>query len=171
MDETLSPDFDQDNHSQTALALAQEGNAEAQFGIGLRYANTGTASDYLKAAQWYLKAAEQSHPMAQFNLSVMYFKGQGVPRDKTLSLMWMGKAAQLGDAGAQYELGMRQHRLSLDLEPEGGLELRIEAYKWLQLAALQGYGESGVGCETVAMDMTHSGVVEGKRRAEIFVAG
>ena len=171
MDETRSPDFDQNPNSETAQSLAEGGNAEAQFGLGVRFANSGDKAGFEQAARWYLKAAEQSHALAQFNLGIMYSKGQGVPRDKNISMMWMGKAAELGDAAAQYELGIRQHRMSLDQAPEPAGELRIEAYKWLQLAAAQGYGESGMGCENVALDMTHSGVIEGKRRAKAFVVG
>jgi hypothetical protein len=117
-----------------------------------------------------LKAAEQSHARAQFNLGIMYLKGLGVPRDKRLSQMWMSRAAELGDPGAQYEFGMRQHRLSMD-RAECAPELKIDAYKWLLLAAAQGYCGSETGCDYVSMDMTHSGVIEGKRRARIFKPG
>ena len=153
----------------TCRERAEGGESEAQFGLGFRCAARGGETDYEEAAGWYRKAAVQSHPLAQFNLGIMYSKGQGVPRDKAISLRWMGSAAELGDAGAQYEFGMRQHRLSLDLEPAAGLELRIEAYKWLLLAAAQDYAESVAGCETVAMDLTHPEVLEGRHRAQIFV--
>ena len=161
----------ENGNSPTHRELADAGDAAAQFGLGFSLANSGTDSDYTQAARWYRLAAEQSHPLAQFNLGVMYSKGQGVARDQSISLMWMSKAAQLGDAGAQYELGIRQHRLSMDRAEEEAIELKTEAYKWLQLAAAQGYGDSEIGCESVAMDMNHSGVIEGKRRAEAFVPG
>ncbi|MCX8500810.1 MAG: hypothetical protein ORO03_03835 [Alphaproteobacteria bacterium] len=35
--------------------------------------------DYAQAVSWYRKAAEQGHANAQFNLGIMYGKGQGVP--------------------------------------------------------------------------------------------
>src|ERR1051326_424148 len=100
MDKEFSQD--QDTDSQTVQALAQRGDSEAQFELGAEFANGGNKSDYAEAAQWYLKAAEQSHARAQFNLGIMYLKGLGVPRDKRLSQMWMRRAAELGDAGAQY---------------------------------------------------------------------
>lgn len=133
-------------------------------------ASSGDKTDYAEAVQWYLKAAEQNHALAQFHLGIMYLKGQGVARDKILSQMWMRRAAELGDASAQYEFGMRQHRLSMDT-PEGAQELKIDAYKWLLLAAAQGYSGSDTGCDSVSMDLTHAGVIEGKRRAKIFKPG
>jgi hypothetical protein len=160
----------QDSDFQAVQSLAQSGDSEAQFLLATGIASSGNKSDYAEAAQWYLKAAEQNHALAQFHLGILYLKGQGVPRDKTLSQMWMRRAAELGDAGAQYEFGMRQHRLSMD-RAEDALELKIDAYKWLLLAAAQSYDGSETGCDYVSMDLTHAGVVEGKRRAEIFKTG
>ena len=156
---------------QTVQTLAESGDREAQFAVGLAIANGGSKSDHAEAAQWYLKAAEQSHAQAQLNLGIMYLKGQGVPRDQTLSRIWMSRAANLGDAAAQYEFGMREDRLSMDEKSESALELKIEAYKWVLLAAAQGYSGSETGCEYIAMGMTHSGVIEGKRRARAFESG
>ena len=68
-------------------------------------------------------------------------------------------------------LGMRRNRLSLGEGPEAALESRIEAYKWLQLAAAQGYNHSEAGCETVALSMTHQEVIESRRRIAAFVPG
>jgi uncharacterized protein len=166
MDKKLSQD--QDTILQAVRTRAENGDPEAQFELGLAFASSGDRFDSSEAARWYLKAAEQSHVRAQYNLGLMYLKGQGVARDKALSRLWMSKAANLGDAGAQYEFGMREHRLSLDESSEFALELKIEAYKWLLLAAAQGYGDSEIGCDFVAMDLTHSGVIEGKRRASAF---
>ena len=156
---------------ETTTSRAEGGDAHAQFSLGIKFANEGAAQDYAQAAQWYLKAAGQNHALAQFNLGVMYARGQGVPRDEHQSLIWIRKAAHLGDAGAQYNLGMRQHRISMDGVPEDAGESRIEAYKWLRLAAAQGYAASEAGCECVALQMTREGVADASRRAAAFVAG
>jgi hypothetical protein len=166
MDKKLLPD--QDTNLHAVRTRAASGDPEAQFEVGLAFASRGDRFDSAEAARWYLKAAEQSHAQAQYNLGLMYLKGHGVPRDKALSRLWMSKAANLGDAGAQYEFGMREHRLSMDENSQDGLELKIEAYKWLLLATAQGYGDSETGCDFVAMDLTHSAVIEGKRRASAF---
>ena len=99
---------------ETTETRAGLGDAEAQFSLGVKFAREGATQDYPQAAEWYLKAADQSHSLAQFNLAIMYAAGQGVARDEAKSMGWMQKAADLGDAGAQYRVGMRHHRASLD---------------------------------------------------------
>ncbi|MGZ5781634.1 MAG: tetratricopeptide repeat protein, partial [Burkholderiaceae bacterium] len=41
----------------------------------------------------------------QFNLGLMYAKGQGVAQDNSLAVSWYSKAAEQGYAHAQYYLG------------------------------------------------------------------
>jgi TPR repeat protein len=154
---------------EAAGATAEGGDAEGQFRLGLTLAHEGAAQDYLQAAHWYQKAANQNHAGAQFNLGVMFATGQGVLRDDALSLVWIRKAAYLGDPGAQNALGMRQWRISLDEKPENARESRIEANKWLRLAAAQGYPNSEVNRDSLTLRMTREDVVEGGRRAAAFV--
>jgi TPR repeat protein len=92
-----------------------------------------------------------------------------VARDEVKSMGWMQKAADLGDAGAQYKVGMRHHRASLDGLPEAAPESRIQAYKWLQLAAAQGYRGSEAAWAFVALAMTREDVADGGRRVAAFV--
>ena len=147
------------------------GEAEVLFELGLKFAEEGGSANQAQAVQHYLKAAAQNHIKAQVNLGIMYEHGRGVPRDQSQCLMWLSKAAQLGDAEAQYNLGMRQNRISMDQGRQGGEELRIEAYKWLRLAAAQAYPEAETGCDFVSMGMTLESVVEGNRRVAAFAAG
>jgi TPR repeat protein len=155
-------------NAETTETRADHGDAEAQFSLGVKFAREGAAQDYAQAAQWYLKAADQSHSLAQFNLGIMYGSGQGVPRDEDKARVWMQKAADLGDAGAQYNIGMRHHRASLDGLPEAAPESRIQAYKWLQLSAAQGYRGSEAAWAFVALAMTREDVADGGRRVAAF---
>jgi hypothetical protein len=172
MDKNLSHDPIEDDFqlpAQNAEKLAKEGNADAQFWVGFNLASAGTKDAYVLAANWYQRAAEQGHALAQFNLGIMYSRGQGFRRDAKTSTFWITKAAQRGDCAAQYILGMNQNRRSMNETAVQASESRIEAYKWLQLSASQGYVESEAGCDFVAMGMTVEGVREGKRRAAVFV--
>jgi TPR repeat protein len=99
----------------------------------------------------------------------MYGEGQGVPRDEAKSRVWMQKAAELGDAGAQYTIGMKHHRASLDGLPEAAPESRIQAYKWFRLAAAQGYRGSEAAWAFVSLAMTREDVADGGRRVAAFV--
>jgi len=150
--------------------LAQGGDPEAQFRLGFIYASEETADSFAFAGLWYQKAADQGHALAQFNLGVMYWRGQGFRRDRHRAKFWISRAAEAGDPAAQYMLGMTQNRTSLDETATLAVESRIEAYKWLQLASAQGYGEASAGCDQIAMGMTIEGVKEAMRRASVFVA-
>lgn len=146
--------------------LADRGDADAQFALGLKYGNgEGELQDFPQALQWYRKAADQNHALAQFNLGIMYAKGQGVPLDDTEAVTWIRKAAERGDAGAQFNLGVRYHRASLGGVRMDAVESRIEAYKWFQLAAAQGYKDSVASGERMTLGMSREEVVEGNHRA------
>ena len=151
-----------------AEALAEQGDAEAQFGLGLKYGNaTGEDLDFAKAARWYRMAADQNHPLAQFNLGVMYSRGQGMPVDDVEARRWINLAAESGDAAAQHNLGERCDRAG---SPRAGndLEARIEAYKWYHLSAAQGYKGSEAACELIILTLTREQVAEGNERAARF---
>ena len=82
--------------------LAEQGDARAQFNLGLSYANGwGVPLDYAQAVKWYRKAADQGLAWAQTNLGIMYENGQGVRQDFRLALIWYRKAAKQGDAEAR----------------------------------------------------------------------
>lgn len=84
------------------LREAQNGDAEAQYNLGLMYYNGyGVRQDKSEAVNWYRKAAEQGHASAQFNLGLMYGKGEGVKQDYTEAVNWLRKAARQGDTDAQ----------------------------------------------------------------------
>lgn len=148
------------------------GSPEALFLQGLRYASgDGLPQDYAQAAACYTRAAEQDHSLAQLNLASLYERGQGVTRDQAKALVWLSRAAQLGNAAAQYRLGIHEHLACRTSQAGPAVENRIEALKWVQLAAAQGYGAANNACEFVALGMTHAEVAEGGRRAAAFVSG
>jgi TPR repeat protein len=154
---------------ESTQSKADHGDAEAQFSLGLNFANAaGAGRDYSLAADWYLKAANQNHALAQFNLGIMYSRGQGFPMDETKARGWIQRAAQQGDAGAQYELGIRHQRNSLGEPAAQAHESRLEAYKWLHLATSQGYKGSQAAFECVSLRMTHAEVALGNLRVVEF---
>lgn len=160
------------SNPETAFPKTDYGDAEVQFGMGLKFAaNTGAGQDYGQAAEWYHKAAEQNHSLAQFNLGVMYARGQGVAKDAAQSELWFDKAAKLGDAGAQFHLGDSCQRASFGQAPAEATESRIEAYKWYRLAAAQGYMDSAKAWSNLTLNMTQQDVTIGNQRVAAFEAG
>jgi hypothetical protein len=71
-------------------------------------------------------------PEAQFNLGLMYDKGQGVPQDYAEAAKWYRKAAEQGNAEAQYNLGMMYYA------GQGVPQDHAVAAKWYRKAAEQG---------------------------------
>lgn len=56
------------------------------------------------AAELHEQAAEKGHAMAQYYLGVAFGNGDGVPRDESLALRWLQRAADSGVRGAQYNM-------------------------------------------------------------------
>ena len=70
--------------------LAESGDAQAQFQLGLMY-RMGTApieQDNQAALNWFQLSAKQGFGPAQLYLGTMYFFGQGVPQDYETAHMW-----------------------------------------------------------------------------------
>ncbi len=84
---------------------AEQGYADAQFNLGLLYANgEGVPQDMHQAAELFRKAAEQGHVDAQNNLGALYFTGEGVERDEKKAIEWFEKAAAQGNEEARANL-------------------------------------------------------------------
>ena len=84
---------------------AEQGDATAQFNLGIYYHVRGMPKDYAQAAQWYRKAADQGDASAQVNLGGMYNEGDGVPQSYAQAVFWYRKAAAQADTDAQLNLG------------------------------------------------------------------
>jgi TPR repeat protein len=90
----------------TALAewkpLAEQGDAVAQFYLGVMYANgEGVLEDDKEAVKWFKLAAEQGYAKAQYNLGLMYDNGEGVIQDNVYAHMWCNIAASNGSENAK----------------------------------------------------------------------
>jgi TPR repeat protein len=69
--------------------LAEQGDADAQFGLGVMYGNgEGVPQDYTEAVNWHRRAAEQGQAFSQYSLGWIYQRGEGVPQDNILAHMW-----------------------------------------------------------------------------------
>ena len=68
---------------------AKQGNIEAQFYLGLMYAEeVGVKNNFENAIYWLARAAEQGFPPAQFYLGGMYGKGEDVEQDSEKAFEW-----------------------------------------------------------------------------------
>ncbi|MEX4104695.1 sel1 repeat family protein [Haemophilus influenzae] len=106
---------------------------EQQFQQGL---TAYEQSNYQTAFKLWLPMAEQGYAKAQFNLGVMYAKGQGVKQDDFEAVKWFRKAAEQGYADAQAYLGLAY------TEGRGVRQDYTEAVKWFRKAAEQGHANA-----------------------------
>ena len=98
--------------------LADNGDAEAQYNLGVMYdEGTSVEQDLGKAAEWYRKAAEQGFVDAQANLGLMYFHGQGVSQDYQAAAHWLNLAVANGDTEAADILKQIQDAAAPQPEP------------------------------------------------------
>lgn len=86
-----------------AREKAQQGDAEAMYQMGERYAHgDGVKKDEDTAAEWWSKAAEMGHARAQHNLGIYYFFNK---KEIDNGLKWLDEAAGQNLDLAFYSLG------------------------------------------------------------------
>jgi len=79
-------------------ASAKQGNVEAQFALGTKYANgDGFPQDRAEAARWFTLAAKQGYAPAQSILGACYWVGRGVPKDLKQAYFWSVLAREGND--------------------------------------------------------------------------
>ncbi len=97
------------------LTRAAEGNsADAQFQLGLMYANgVGGPKDDVAARSWFEKAAAQNNPNALEWMGSFAASGRGGPRDIQAAKDYYGRAAALGDEDAKAQLKRLECSISI----------------------------------------------------------
>ena len=92
----------------------------------------------------------------------MYFNGNGVPKNYQLAAYWYRRAAEQGEALAQYNLGV------MYAEGLGVHKDYVLAHKWANLAASQGEKEAAKFRDDLAKDMNTSQIQEAQKLAREF---
>jgi TPR repeat protein len=150
---------------------AESGLPDAQCALGLHLMNRGYADDtnhvnYVEAAQWLQKAADQGYVPAMNNLGFLYKSGLGVKPNTTTALKWYRLGAEQDDPRAQANLG-------LAYEYGSGVRADIvEAYKWYLLSAqkLDTIGKHQMEDFNVRRVLTTNQIAEARQRANEFRA-
>ena len=143
--------------------LADAGDAEAAYGMGMLYGNGfGVDMNDELALKYYGIAADQGHAEAQFNLAVMHQNGWGVPPDEGVANEWYLKAADQGQTQAQMALG-RYYAMDFSDSYDP-----VKAYKWFSLAKLLGDFDASVKQEFIATRMTAEQIAEGEAQVKAW---
>ena len=94
--------------------------------------------EHAVALSLWLPLAEQGNASAQYNVAVLYEKGQGVAQDYREAVRWYHKAAEQGDPDAQYSIGVLYEKgLGAPEDPE-------RAQQWYASVIVNGNARSSL---------------------------
>lgn len=134
-------------------AIAEQGTAEDQYNLGVRYENA-VPQDYKEAVRWYRLAAMQRHPDALYRLCVLSDIGRGLPQDYQEALRWCRLAADQGHARAMYTIGLHYQKA------DGVSKDLVQAHMWYNLAAANGYEAGAKWRDRLVPDMTPAQIAQ-----------
>ena len=140
--------------------LAEAGDADAQFNLGIMYSNgKGVPQDYAEAVKWWRLAADQGYAEAQHNLGWMYSNGQGVPQDYAEAVKWYQLAADQGDARAQSMLG------NMYDNGQGVPQDNVMAHMWYNISSANGFEVPGEWRNGLEAEMTPADISKAEAMA------
>ena len=146
-------------------SLADAGDAEAAYGMGLLYGNGfGVDMNDDLAIKYYTIAADQGLGDAAFNLAVMHQNGWGVPMDEVKANEWYAVAADKGNTEAQMALGRYYAMDFLDsYDP-------VVAFKWFRIAEKLGDIDAGSKRDFIESRMTAEQLAEARKVVDSWVS-
>lgn len=113
------------------IEQAKAGDAEAEYKLGYDYfLGRGVPVDYVQAAIWWRKSAEQGYPQAQNNLGVLYNSGKGVPQSYAEAYFWQNLAAARASGSLQTQFAKNRDESASKLWFIARLKVQQRAAKW-----------------------------------------
>ncbi len=141
--------------------LAEEGNPDAQYLVGIMFSNgLGVPVDFEKAGKWFLKSATQGDVGAQYLTGVFLASGKGFSKDLNRASHWFKEAARQGYPDAQSRLG------EWYADGKGVKQNLTKAYIWLSLAQANGIQTVETKLVEVANQMTTEELKNANRLAQ-----
>lgn len=118
--------------------------------------------DYEKARTKIEFLAHSGEARAQYDLGLMYDKGEGVPQSDAEAMRWYERAAEQGEARAQYNLGL-MHLNGQRVQPD-----LVKAFYWISLSANRGNAQARDARDYVSEKMSMEQIAEGKRLVQEY---
>ncbi len=141
--ETVTKELSPEEHFQATKSKAQAGDAQAQYELGLYYAQRHervVPLDYFEAFSWTLKASLKNHALAQNQLARMHETGRGTEKNLEQAIKWYRSSALLGCKQSQRWMGQIYYSTFLgsnlyqDFISNETLNL-AESYAWFSLGS------------------------------------
>jgi len=138
--------------------LARSGDPAAQHLLGTHYLNGwGVETDNATAYAWFIYAAQQNLPAAEYRIGQGFFK----TGDLKQTHRWWNKAAEHGHLAAQYNLGLLYlYGVGIDAD-------FTQAADWLEIAADK--GSAGAQFYLGMMYLKGQGVSEDRAMADSLI--
>ncbi len=105
---------------------AEKGDADAQFELGVV---SYVEREFPKALKFLSDAAQQGHAQAQFNLAVMFQRGEGTVPDLNEALRWFQMAEENEYPSAYGAVAEAQFAIGLQFSKAGSFAKAIEWYQ------------------------------------------
>ena len=145
---------------QEVRKLADQGDADAQYYLGLMYSEGyGLPQNYSEAVKWWKLAAQKGGGYSFVNLGKAYETGRGVQQDYQEAINWWLKGAERGDVlsinklATTYEVGFIV------------TEDKIQAHKWWNVASARGDIDATGRRNNLEEGMTPEQITEAQRLA------
>jgi TPR repeat protein len=151
------------------LPLAQHGDRDAEFLMGLMYATgRGVRQSDAEAAQWYQDAADDGQDVAQNNLGQMYAAGRGVRLSFDQAAKLYRRAADQGNHRAQSNLAVAYR------DGKGVEQNLVRAYMWYILSATvdwdaEVHDKAGKERDDLAKEMTPEQIAQAQAEAASWI--
>lgn len=134
-------------------SAAEQGSAEDQYNLGMRYENA-LPKDHREAVRWYRLAAAQRHVGAFYRLCVLSDIGRGMPQDYQEALRWCRLAADEGHGPAMFVIATYYEKA------RGVPKDVVQAYQWYNLAAANGHENGAKWRDRLATNMTSAQIAQ-----------
>ena len=184
------------NQVQTLEAAAADGNAIAQFQLGLSHLESGRDADAVRLIRL---AANQGQPAAQYRLAKLYEAGIGVKVNGKTAKDLLTRAARADNRIAMHDLGHyyasgadgsapdlqqavkwfsmaaergvldSQFNLAVLYQGGTGVPLSLEdAYVWFAIAAAQGDDDAAKRSQVVARELSKDALDKAEARVKTY---
>ena len=89
----------------------------------------------------------------------MHYKGEGIAKDRVEAVKWFRKAAEQGNADAQFMLGLIYYK------GEGVAKDLVEAHAWWEVAEAAGNGDARKNLKSAEKVMLRAQIAEATKLA------
>lgn len=147
------------------LLAAACGGAAEEAGPIVIQAESGAEDAYQTAVYAQQRAEWESEALAgdvlaQRQLGIMYYLGQGMDPDYAKAAEWLAMAAEQGDDVAQMTIGV------MHVEGQGLPADVVEAHKWFSISAQQGNSSAQKRLGDLIAEMTPEQISQAEQAAQ-----